>query len=234
MKTANKQLSAGLSALALLAFSSGCATKSAPSDTVGHAANMSVVDQYTLAGDKHLVRDYPPVDAAGNINVLVEIPTGTNAKWEADKDSGELAWEFKDGKPREVAYLGYPGNYGMIPQTLLPKELGGDGDPLNVLVLGPAIPRGSIVPVRAIGVLKLLDGGEQDDKIIAVSSDSDLNRISSIEELQREFNGIREIVEIWFSNYKGPGEIVSKGYADVAESQAVINAYIEAYRSNVQ
>ena len=37
-------------------------------------------------------------------------------------------WEFRDGKPRVVAYLGYPGNYGMIPRTLLPKEHGGDGD----------------------------------------------------------------------------------------------------------
>ena len=46
-------------------------------------------------------------------------------------------------KPREVKYLGYPGNYGMIPRTLLPKELGGDGDPLDVIVLGPAVERGS-------------------------------------------------------------------------------------------
>lgn len=41
-----------------------------------------------------------------------------------------MKWEFKKGKPRVVSYLGYPGNYGMIPKTLLSKESAGDGDPL--------------------------------------------------------------------------------------------------------
>ena len=74
---------------------------------------------------------------------MIEIPTGTTAKWEVVKPSGELRWEFDQGRPRVVRYLGYPGNYGMIPRTLLPKEEGGDGDPLDVVVLGPAVPRGS-------------------------------------------------------------------------------------------
>lgn len=233
MQIGKEQILIRLTALALLIASGGCAT-SPPSETVRHASNMTAVDEYTLVGDKHLVRDYSSTDSSGNINVVVEIPTGTNAKWEADKTTGKLMWEFKKGKPRVVSYLGYPGNYGMIPQTLLPKELGGDGDPLDVLVIGPAIPRGSVVQARAIGVLKMLDGGEQDDKIVAVLLDSKLGNVSSIEELQRDFKGVAEIVEIWFSNYKGPGEIESKGFAGVAESQKVIKASVAAYRKSVQ
>ena len=191
---------------------------------------MVQVDEYTLKGEKHLVRDYAPIDAMGNINVVVEIPTGTNAKWETDKTTGNLIWEFKKGKPRVVSYLAYPGNYGMIPRTVLSKELGGDGDPLDVLVLGPAYPRGSVVKARVIGILKMLDGGEQDDKIIAVVPDTDLGQASSIKELKQKFKGVAEIVEMWFSNYKGPGEMESKGFADAAEANKVLKAAIAAYK----
>jgi inorganic pyrophosphatase len=193
---------------------------------------MVLVDEFTLRGDKHLVRDYAPLDASGNINVVVEIPTGTNAKWEADKATGELKWEFENGEPRIVSYLGYPGNYGMIPRTLLPEELGGDGDPLDVLVLGPALPRGSSVRARPIGILRMLDGGEQDDKIVAVLLDSNLGEVSSIEELEHEYGGVTEIIELWFSNYKGPGETESRGFSDAAAAMNVIEAAVAAYRDD--
>lgn len=207
----------------------GCAT-TVHRETISHAENLTVVDQYTLTGKKHLLRDYSPFDSTGNVNVVVEIPAGTNAKWEVDTTTGQLKWEFKQGKPRVVSYLGYPGNYGMVPGTCLPKELGGDGDPLDVIVIGPAVPRGSVVKARPIGVLKMLDDGEQDDKIIALLLDSPLNEISTIEELEREYKGITDIIEIWFSNYKGPGEMQSKGFSDVAEARDIIEAAAEAYR----
>jgi inorganic pyrophosphatase len=208
---------------------SGCATTT-QRETIGHAENLTKVDQYTITGEKHFLRDYSPFDAKGNINVVVEIPAGTNAKWEVDKTTGQLKWEFKEGKPRVVSYLGYPGNYGMVPGTLLLKELGGDGDPLDVIVIGPAVPRGSVIQARPIGVLKMLDDGEQDDKIIALLLESPLDKISTIKELEREYQGITNIIEIWFSNYKGPGEVQSKGFGDVAESRNVIEAAAKAYK----
>ncbi|MCI5162478.1 MAG: inorganic diphosphatase [Candidatus Electrothrix sp. AX5] len=226
MQKNNKFISAILIYSYLIVFA-GCTCP--PIATARNASNVTVVDKYTLAGDKHFVREYSPIDSSGNINVVVEIPTGTTAKWETDKTTGKLMWEFKNGKPRVVSYLGYPGNYGMIPQTLLPKKLGGDGDPLDVLIIGPAIPRGSIVKARVIGVLKLLDGGEQDDKIVAVLPNSDLGKVSSIEELNKEFKGITNIIEVWFSNYKGPGKMQSQGFARAPEAQKIIKASIEAY-----
>ena len=198
-------------------------------ETVGYASGLTLVDPYTLSGKKHLVRDYPALDASGDINVVVEIPAGTNAKWEVDNTTGTLKWEFRKGKPRIVSYLAYPGNYGMIPGTLLPKEMGGDGDPLDVMVLGPALPRGSVVKARAIGILKMLDGGEQDDKIIAVIPGSDLGQVSSIDELGQMFKGVPGIIETWFSNYKGPGKMESKGFAGIDEARKIIQAAIKAY-----
>jgi inorganic pyrophosphatase len=199
------------------------------------AANVSeypqMVDKYTLVGEKSFLNGYESLNGDSTINVVVEIPTGSNAKWEVDKTDGSMKWEFKNGKPRVVKYLGYPGNYGMIPQTILPKELGGDGDPLDVIVLGPAFPRGSVVKARIIGVLRLLDGGDQDDKLIAVMKDAPLENVRNLGELNETFQGVSTILETWFSNYKGPGEMEANGFGDVKEAWEILNAAIESYQA---
>ena len=205
-----------------------------PRSPIGHSPELILKDQYTLIGEKNLYSDYQPTDSEGHIYVVVEIPTGTNEKWEIDKTTGHLEWEFKNSQPRIVKYLSYPGNYGMIPRTLLPKEHGGDGDPLDVIVLGPAVPRGSILKARLIGVMKMLDNGEQDDKLIAVMLDSPLGNIKSIVELDQHFNGITQILDNWFSNYKGPNNIQSRGFADVDVAQTILETAIADYAKQEQ
>jgi inorganic pyrophosphatase len=111
--------------------------------------------------------------------------------------------------------------------------MGGDGDPLDVIVIGPTVSRGSVIQARPIGILRMLDDGEQDDKIIALLLDSPLDGISTIGELEREYKGITDIIEIWFSNYKGPGEMQSKGFGDVAEAHSIIETAITAYRKKL-
>lgn len=96
------------------------------------------------------------------VTAIVEISKGSKVKYEIDKVSGLL-------KVDRVLYssVHYPANYGFIPQTYC-----GDHDPLDILVLGQEI----IVPLalmraRPIGVMKMVDQGEDDDKIIAVHAD---------------------------------------------------------------
>lgn len=189
-------------------------------------------DKFTLTGEKSFLNGYDAVNADGTVNIVVEIPTGTTAKWEVNKPDGVMKWEFKNGKPRVVKYLGYPGNYGMIPKTLLPKELGGDGDPLDVILLGDALPRGSVAKGRLIGVLKLLDSGEQDDKLIAIPDNSPLAAATSLKELQDKYPGVLQIVELWFSNYKGRGVMVAKGFGDQAVAEEVLQSAIAAFKQN--
>ncbi len=176
------------------------------------------------------LKDFSPKDKDGDVNVVVEIPAGTLEKWEVTKPEGELKLENINGKPRIVQYIGYPGNYGMIPRTLLPKSEGGDGDPLDVLVLGTSVKRGGVIKVKVLGVLRLLDGGEQDDKLIAVQSDSPFYHVNSIEELAESYNGVTEIVETWFTNYKGPGKLISNGYAGLEAANQILEAAISAYK----
>jgi len=113
------------------------------------APDVKMFDQYTIKGSRNFYNGYEPGDSKGNVNVVVEILKGTTGKWEVSTKDGSIKWEFKKGKPREVTYLGgYPANYGSIPKTLLPKQYGGDGDPIDIVVFGETIPRGSVIKVK--------------------------------------------------------------------------------------
>jgi len=170
--------------------------------------------------------DFKPVYKDGDINVVIEIPTGTIEKWEVDKTDGQIKHEIKNNIPRIIQYIGYPGNYGMVPRTLLSKKLGGDGDPLDVIVLGPSVKRGSVVKCKIIGVLHLLDGGEQDGKLIAVLEDTPLYNVESLTELDKNYIGISEIIKLWFTNYKGPAKLESKGFGDKKIATNILNSAI--------
>ena len=85
---------------------------------------------------------------------------------------------------------------------------------------------------RLIGILKLLDRGEHDDKLIAVLPDSTLGDVSNLKMLDSKFVGIANIIETWFSNYKGPGKMVSEGFEDVGQARKILDAAVSAYKRN--
>ena len=168
------------------------------------------------------------------VNMVVEIPAGSREKWEVNKETGLIERDSLNGQPRTINYLGYPANYGFIPQTLLPKSEGGDGDPLDILVIGDAQKKGTVLRCKIIGVLKLLDNGEQDDKLIAVSENSVFDSNSSIEELKYNFPGMLGIIETWFTNYKGGSNVLSNGFRSKDVALKVLEQSVEAYSSSTQ
>jgi inorganic pyrophosphatase len=188
-------------------------------------------DAYTLVAKINLISAYKAVNPDGSINVVVENPAGTNEKWEVAADGNSLVREFDGDQPRLIHYLPYPGNYGMIPRTVLSRERGGDGGALDVMVLGPWVPRGSVVRARPIGVIELLDRGEQDDKILAVMHDSPLGAVTDVENLDREFPGSRTILKTWFSNYVGKS-MVMLGVGSRAAARGKIEDAAAAYRES--
>ncbi len=113
------------------------------------------------------------------INGIIEIPKGTRAKYELDKDSGML-------KLDRVLFSSvyYPANYGFIPQTYCE-----DHDPLDILILSQidVVPL-CLVQAKVIGVMRMLDSGEADDKIISVATgDPSVSHINNISELPKHF-----------------------------------------------
>jgi inorganic pyrophosphatase len=140
----------------------------------------------------HPWRDLPPGPRPPEeVTAVIEIPRGSRNKYELDKEYGML-------KLDRVLYsaVHYPGDYGFIPRTL--HE---DGDPLDILVRinEPTFP-GCQIDVRPIGVPRMLDRGEPDDKILAVPShDPQHNEYFDIADLPSHY--LKE-VEHFFLIYK--------------------------------
>jgi inorganic pyrophosphatase len=202
--------------------------ESSPRSEVALASGLEYADPLTVRATKSFLRDYPALADEGLVNAVIEIPAGTSEKWEVKPD-GVLRWDLKDGEPRRVNYLAYPCNYGMVPRTVLAREIGGDGDPLDVLVLGAALPRGTVAPVRVIGAIRLVDAGEKDDKLIAVRPGDPLAAASSVAELDQRFPGVGAILETWFENYKGGGALQCGGFGDPSEAIALLAAASDAF-----
>ena len=126
--------------------------------------------------------------------------------------------------------MSYPGNYGFIPSTVMSKEIGGDGDSLDILVLSQSIATGTVIEVNPIAILTLIDNGEIDSKIIAVPTNKN-NRIitaTSYEELESKYPNVKNIIEIWFTSYKGKGIVESDGW----DNERVAKAEIEKWLQN--
>lgn len=185
------------------------------------AENVKQVDLLTINGVKNLYNGYPTRNDDSSINAIVEIPSGTNAKWEINH-TGKMELEIREGAPRVVKYLPYPCNYGVVASTKLAKETGGDGDPVDVLILGPALSRGTVAKVKVVGLLKLVDKGELDHKVLAVMDHTPLAKVKSLKELNEQFPGVTDILQTWFTNYKGPGKMVFKGWGEAQEANELI------------
>jgi inorganic pyrophosphatase len=221
------------SVLASAALLAGVALPSATS-----AQDLVTPHVSVLKGEKSFWSGYDPINPDGTVNVVVEIPAGTTAKYETNKRNGMLELEQRNGLPRFVQYLGYPVNYGAIPRSVLLKSKGGDGDSVDVLALGPAVPRGSVIRGRVIGLLDLVDGGETDTKAIVVMDDSPFAKLRSIADLDAQFPGVTTILQTWFTSYKGYGKdgrlvLSSKGFKGRAEAVRFIGDAILDFETSV-
>ena len=156
------------------------------------------------------------------VTAVIEVPKGSKIKYELDKQSGLI-------KVDRVLFssVHYPANYGFIPQTLCE-----DHDPLDILVMGqePTVPL-SLLRARAIGVMKMVDQGEADDKIIAVHCDDpEFAHYQSMDQLPP--HRLKE-VKRFFEEYKAleMKSVVVNDFLGRKEAIAVIHDAIAMYRA---
>ncbi len=175
----------------------------------------------------NLLHVLPPFvdEAKGIANTIVEVSAGSINKYEIITESGQL-------KLDRVGYssLAYPFTYGAIPATW-----DYDGDPLDVEIVNitePLVP-GSLVEIRVIGVMKFIDGGEVDDKIIAVlNDDKRSDHIQSYKDLGEYWE--KETKYYW-ENYKAmkkPGTGVVETFHGPEEAIKVIKECAERYQKD--
>jgi len=159
----------------------------------------------------------PPED----LNVVIEIPSGSKCKYELDKACGTIR---VDRIIASAVY--YPGNYGFIPQTMAE-----DKDPLDALVLSQvSFHPGVTVRVHPIGLMRMTDEGEPDDKVLCVPMhDPRFQEVHAVEDLPPSM--IQEIQE-FFRVYKNleEKEVVIMGVDNREHALSLIRAAITAYR----
>lgn len=157
-----------------------------------------------------------PDDAPESALLVVEIPAGGSTKYEINPEGLLFVDRFM------AMPVAYPANYGSLPRTLGP-----DGDPLDALVLTrePLHP-GVLVRFRPIGVLRMVDGGDDDGKIIGVPVDAIDPAYAGIRDIDDLPDADRQRIEGFFRVYKalpeGSNTVVLRGYGDAAEARALV------------
>ncbi|MEM9555106.1 MAG: inorganic diphosphatase [Acidobacteriota bacterium] len=168
--------------------------------------------------------DYPQAKKApAEIMAVIEIPAGSFTKYEMDPDTGHILVDRVVRMP-----VTYPANYGSVSQTAA-----GDGDPLDVLVYTrePLHP-GVLIKVRPVAILKSLDGGEQDDKIIAVPAskiDPTYDEIQDIDDLPDYDKKRMEAFFRVYKQLKSDKVIEIKGWANADEARKMVQVALDLY-----
>ncbi|MFC7552580.1 inorganic diphosphatase [Pseudoroseomonas wenyumeiae] len=160
----------------------------------------------------------PPYD----INVVIEIPQGSQVKYELDKDSGAIMVDRFLFTP-----MAYPAAYGFVPNTLAD-----DGDPSDALVLAPApmVP-GAVIRCRPIGVLFMEDESGQDEKLVCVPHDKLHTAYTDVKDVADLPKIARDAIEHFFTRYKDlePGKWVKvRNWGGAAEAAAILEKQIAA------
>lgn len=163
----------------------------------------------------------PGEDVPNEISVIVEIPKGSQNKYEYDKKNGIMALDRVLFSP-----MHYPGDYGLVPQTL-----GEDGDPLDALVLlDDSTYPGILIKARPVGSLSMIDGGEGDDKLLCVPVDDPrAKRIKDISDVEK--HRLDEIAH-FFETYKQleGKEVKIGGWQDAKAAHKLIEESIARYK----
>lgn len=162
-------------------------------------------------------------DAPKEFNVIIEIPKGSNNKYEIDKDTGLIKLDRAN-----YSSAAYPFDYGFAPQTYWE-----DGDPLDVIVLTtyPLHP-GILVSVRPVAVIDMVDGGESDYKIIAVPTED--KRWEDVQDLTDvNAHSLKEF-QHFFETYKAlkgkPAPVEIKGIMGKKEAEEAVLKSVTLYK----
>ena len=158
------------------------------------------------------------------VNAVIEIPYGSNVKYEVDKESGAVVVD-------RVMYsaMFYPANYGFVPNTLADED-----DPMDILVLNEyPLQAGSVIKCRLIGVLIMEDESGMDEKLIAVPISKIDPRYDKIQSLQDLPKITLDRIKNFFETYKmlEPNKWVKvKDYKDKDEAAKILQKAVQNYK----
>ncbi len=172
----------------------------------------------------NLWHDVPLGDSAPEkFNVIIEIPKGSNNKYEIDKETGLIKLDRAN-----YSAAAFPYDYGFAPQTLWE-----DGDALDVIVLTTyPLQTGILVSVRPVAVIEMIDSGESDFKIIAVPTED--KRWEDVQDLADVNKHALKEFQHFMETYKAlkgkPAPVEIKGVKGKADAIAAVKKSVELYK----
>ncbi len=170
----------------------------------------------------NLLHDIAP-GTKEEMNVIIEIPKFSKNKYEIDKETGIIALDRVMHSAQD-----YPFDYGFVPQTLFD-----DGDALDVVLLTthPLMP-GILVKARPVAIMEMIDGGERDDKIVAVPVDDPrFADVKDLGDINKHF--IKEMTHFFETYKKVQNKEVSVGaWSGKAEAMAAFEKSCELYQAD--
>ncbi|OGG85535.1 inorganic pyrophosphatase [Candidatus Kaiserbacteria bacterium RIFOXYB1_FULL_46_14] len=170
----------------------------------------------------NLLHDIAP-GSADIMNVVIEIPKFSKNKYEIDKETGIIALDRVMHSAQD-----YPFDYGFVPQTLFD-----DGDALDVVLITthPLAP-GILVKARPVAIMEMIDGGERDDKVVAVPVDDPrFDGVNDINDLNPHFQ--KEMTHFFETYKKVQNKEVSVGaWHGAAEAKAAFTKSREMYENS--
>lgn len=165
-----------------------------------------------------------PGENPEKVNALIEIPNGSNIKYEIDKDSGAVV---VDRMLYSAMY--YPANYGFVPNTLAD-----DGDPADILVLNDApLQAGSVIKCRLIGILVMKDEAGMDEKLLALPVSKIDPTYDNIKDIDDVPQAILNKIKNFFETYKmlEPNKWVKvQDFQNKEAAQAMLERAIKNYK----
>lgn len=163
-------------------------------------------------------------DAPEEINVIIEIPKGSNNKYEIDKETGLIKLDRAN-----YSSAAFPYDYGFVPQTLWD-----DNDPLDVILLTtyPLSP-GILVAARPIAVIDMVDDGESDYKVIAVPvEDKRWEDVQDIGDLNKHsLKEYQHFLETYKALKGKPAPVEIKGIYGKKEALAAVLKSVDLYKA---
>lgn len=192
--------------------------------TLGIAIGLATPLSFAAPGVIHPFHAAQAENAPNDVHMAVEIPAGSIAKYEINEEGLVFVDRFQSMP------VAYPANYGSLPRTL-----GGDNDPLDALVLTrEALHPGVLIKFRPVAVLRMIDGGEADEKIIGVPSgdvDPTYDKIRDVDDLPLIE---RQRIEAFFRVYKqlpeGRKKVELGGYGNAAEARQLIEEAMQRFQ----
>ncbi len=178
-------------------------------------------------GPSENVEKSPTYTADGHLRAVIEIPAGTNRKVIYDPQLRSFYPEQEGEQDRMIDFLPCPANYGFIPSTRLRRANGGDGDPLDVLVIAESLPSAVAIEVLPLAVIATRDAGEADPKILAtpLSKNRRVIQATTLAELERDYPAIKEIITLWLSHYDPADSIRVLRWGDEQAAQTLIERW---------